>query len=328
MGKDILVYIEVRENVVQDVSYELVGEARKLAKFHGGKVVGLAIGDIDKSVVELVSKSGLDELVVANSPLLKQYKALEYTQILSDFEKERNFDIVLIGATYIGRDLAPRCSARLHTGLTADCTSLEMDEETGNLMMTRPSFGGNIMATILCEDHRPQMATVRPGVMNKTDEKIECKITEIDMTNLEMDNRLEVEKFVAEVSEKIDLTSEKIIISGGRGIGSKENFDLLFDIAKELDAEVGASRAAVDDGFASKERQVGQTGVAVKPNLYIACGISGAIQHLAGCEQSLFLVAINKDPDAPIFKVADLGIVGDYKVVLPKLKEAILSKKK
>lgn len=327
MSKDILVYIEVRNNVVQQVSYELVGQARRLAKFHGGKVVGLAIGDINDTTVETLKHCGLDELAVASSPLLAQYKALEYTEIFVAFEKERNFDIALIGATYIGRDLAPRCSARLHTGLTADCTGLEMDEESGHLLMTRPSFGGNLMATILCEEHRPQMATVRPGVMSVTDERPETVVTKLDMSALKEDTRLIVEKFVEEHSDKVDLGAQKILIAGGRGVGSKENFQLLFDVAKELGAEVAASRAAVDDGFAPKERQVGQTGVSVKPNLYIACGISGAIQHLAGCENSLYLVAINKDPDAPILKVADLGIVGDYKVVLPQLKDALLAKK-
>lgn len=327
MSKDILVYIEVRNNVVQQVSYELVGQARRLAKFHGGKVVGLAIGDINDTTVETLKNCGLDELAVASSPLLAQYKALEYTEIFVGFEKERNFDIALIGATYIGRDLAPRCSARLHTGLTADCTGLEMDEESGHLLMTRPSFGGNLMATILCEEHRPQMATVRPGVMMVTEERPATTVTRLDMSGLKEDTRLIVEKFVEEHSDKVDLGAQKILIAGGRGIGSKENFQLLHDIAKELGGEVAASRAAVDDGFAPKERQVGQTGVSVKPNLYIACGISGAIQHLAGCENSLYLVAINKDPDAPILKVADLGIVGDYKVVLPQLKDALLAKK-
>ncbi|MCR1898911.1 electron transfer flavoprotein subunit alpha/FixB family protein, partial [Irregularibacter muris] len=231
----------------------------------------------------------------------------------------------LYGATAIGRDLAPRVSARVHTGLTADCTKLEIDEESKNLRMTRPAFGGNIMATILCPDYRPQMATVRPGVMQKITPIKGAKALVEEFAHEFKANAkyVEVMDVIKKVSDKIDIQEAKVLVSGGRGMGSPENFELLRKLAEVLGGEVSASRASVDAGWVEKDIQVGQTGKTVRPNLYIACGISGAIQHLAGMEESDIIIAINKDDSAPIFEVADYGIVGDATKILPILTEKI-----
>ncbi len=329
MNKDILVYVEQRKQKIQQVSFELMGEAKKLASVCGGKVVVFIMGNnIDKCVEEL-HKHGPDEIIVADDKSLEDYKTLEYTKVFCELLEKREFDIVLIGATAIGRDLAPRCSARIHTGLTADCTNLEYDTIEDRLLMTRPAFGGNILATIICPHHRPQMATVRPGVMVEApiDDSHKAKITTFEVSDVS-DDRLKVIDFVIDDSHIVDLTKAKFIVSGGRGIGSKEEFSKLDELAELLDAEIGASRAAVDAGWMPSFHQVGQTGTTVRPSVYIAVGISGAIQHIAGMEQSDSIIAINRDPDAPIFNYADIGIVGDYNDVVPKLVQTIKDARK
>jgi electron transfer flavoprotein alpha subunit len=248
-----------------------------------------------------------------------------YTKVLSEVISANKPEIVLIGATAIGRDLAPRVSARIYTGLTADCTSLDIDEENKNLLMTRPAFGGNIMATIVCPDHRPQMSTVRPGVMTicEKDESRIGDIKEFKVKLSEKDVNVEILEVVKEEKERINIEEADVLVSGGRGIGQPDNFKMLKELADLLKGQVSASRAVVDAGWIDRDHQVGQTGKTVRPGLYIACGISGAIQHLAGMEESEFIVAINKDPGAPIFEVADVGIVGDVNKVVPLLIEEL-----
>lgn len=256
---------------------------------------------------------------------MKDYTTEPYAQAIHEVIKAYKPEIILYGATAIGRDLAPRVSARVKTGLTADCTKLEIDEETKNLQMTRPAFGGNIMATILCPDNRPQMATVRPGVMKRAMKNPEAKaeVEELKVDFIKNNNFVEVKDVVKKVSDKIDIMDAKILVSGGRGVGNPENFKLLQDLADVLGAEVSSSRACVDAGWREKEQQVGQTGKTVRPNVYFAIGISGAIQHLAGMEESDIIIAINKDETAPIFDVADYGIVGDLNKILPILTEKL-----
>ena len=256
--------------------------------------------------------------------MLAEYVTEPYAKATTAVIKANDPEIVLFGASSIGRDLAPRVSARIHTGLTADCTKLEIDPETKLLNMTRPAFGGNIMATILCADHRPQMATVRPGVMQALES---CdKVGEVEKFAVEFtpaDMNVEICEVVKTDKKSVDITEAKILVSGGRGLGSAEGFAQLKDLADVLGGEIAASRAAVDSGWIEKDRQVGQTGKTVRPDLYVACGISGAIQHAAGMEESEFIVAINKEESAPIFGICDLGIVGDLNKIVPKLTEAL-----
>ena len=271
-----------------------------------------------------LAKAGADKVIVVDDPILAEYVTEPYAKATTAVIKANDPEIVLFGASSIGRDLAPRVSARIHTGLTADCTKLEFDPETKLLNMTRPAFGGNIMATILCADHRPQMATVRPGVMQAlescdkvgTVEKFAVEFTPADM-NVEICEVVKTDK------KSVDITEAKILVAGGRGLGSAEGFAQLKDLANVLGGEVAASRAAVDSGWIEKDLQVGQTGKTVRPDLYVACGISGAIQHAAGMEESEFIVAINKEESAPIFGICDLGIVGDLNKIVPKLTEAL-----
>lgn len=322
MAKDIAVFIEQREGVIQPVAFELISEARRLASCQENKeVVGVLIGSgMESSITELAAY-GLDRLILCDDKKFELYRTELYTEAVTAFIRAEDPDILLIGATSIGRDLAPRCSAAVRTGLTADCTKLEIDEATGSLLMTRPAFGGNIMATIVCENHRPQMATVRPGVMVVTREKGEygMSVEQMDLSALDLTTRVKVLEVVKTVKSHVDIGSAKVLVAGGRGIGSKENFEILRGLADSLKGEVAGSRAAVDEGWVEKSRQVGQTGTTVRPELYIACGISGAIQHIAGMENSSFIVAINKDPDAPIFEYADIGLVGDVKTIIPML---------
>jgi electron transfer flavoprotein alpha subunit len=322
MAKDIAIYIEQREGVIQPVAFELISEAKRLASVQEGKqVVGVLIGSqLEDSASELEAY-GLDRLILCDDKKFELYHTELYTEALTSFIRSEDPDILLIGATSIGRDLAPRCSAAVKTGLTADCTKLEIDEATGNLLMTRPAFGGNIMATIICENHRPQMATVRPGVMVVTRETGDCKmkVEKTDVSKLDLTVRVKVLEVVKTVKSHVDIGSARVLVAGGRGVGSKENFEILRGLADSLKGEVAGSRAAVDEGWVDKPRQVGQTGTTVRPELYIACGISGAIQHIAGMENSGYIVAINKDPDAPIFEYADVGLVGDFKTIIPML---------
>lgn len=325
--KDVYVFVEQRDNIIQGVAFELLGKARELADNLGQKVVAILLGEniVNKSD-ELIAM-GADKVICVDNVFLKNYLTEEYAQSIAQIVEVKKPSIILIGATTIGRDLGPRLSARLTTGLTADCTKLEISED-GELLMTRPAFGGNLMATIVCPNHRPQMSTVRPGVMKKADKDL-GRTGEIEMFEPKFDDakfRVKLVKKVAEDKGKIDITEAKILISGGRGVGTKENFAKLEELATILGAEVSASRAMVDAGVVGHDRQVGQTGKTVRPDLYFALGISGAIQHLAGMEESEFIVAINKDKFSPIFQISDVGIVGDVNKIIPLLKERLTTK--
>ncbi|MDO6355206.1 electron transfer flavoprotein subunit alpha/FixB family protein [Caloramator sp. CAR-1] len=315
------VIAEQRDGHLQKVALELLGKGRELSEKLGVKLTAVLVGYEVEKLANTLIKHGADEVIVLENILLKNYTTDGYTNAIEKIAIERKPEIILIGATNIGRDLGPRLAARLKTGLTADCTGLDIDENTKNLLMTRPAFGGNLMATIECPNHRPQMATVRPGVfpLPCPDDRREGRIEKIDVKIKEEEIRTVVEKIVKSLDEKIDITEAKVIVSGGRGIGNKEGFEMLKELAHLLGGVVGASRAAVDAGWIGKDHQVGQTGKTVRPKLYIACGISGAIQHLAGMQESEYIIAINKDENAPIMSIADLGIVGDVYKVLPEL---------
>ncbi|MBQ9535337.1 MAG: electron transfer flavoprotein subunit alpha/FixB family protein [Clostridia bacterium] len=318
---DIMVFIEQTDREIAPVSLELLGKARELAKPLGCKVLGVVLGSHVEPLCRTVCACGADAAILYEHQLLQPYMTEPYAHAMNAIIGKYKPQIVLFGATPIGRDLAPRLSARVHTGLTADCTGLEIDPETKNLMMTRPAFGGNIMATIICPEHRPQMATVRPGVMPRPQEDAKAKVNIVrpDMRLPSKCRNVRIIDVVKTVSERARIEDAKIIVSGGRGTEGKRGFDLLRELAAELGGTVAASRAAVDAGWIDKDRQVGQTGKTVRPTLYIACGISGAVQHLAGMDGSEIIVAINKDPNAPIFETADYGIVGDLFQVVPEL---------
>jgi len=318
--KDIYVFIEQREGIIQSVALELLGKARVLADTLDEKVVAILLGHNITDQAQGLISAGADKVIVADDEALKDYLTEPYTQAITQITKDFNPSGILIGATTIGRDLGPRISARLSTGLTADCTSLEVSEDR-DLLMTRPAFGGNVMATIVCKDHRPQMSTVRPGVM-KVAELDSSRNGEIEKVTINFNKakfRVKLIKTVKEEKELVDITEAHVLVSGGRGVGNQEGFDKLTDLANVLNAEVSASRAMIDTGLISHDRQVGQTGKTVRPDLYFAMGISGAIQHLAGMEESELIIAINKDKGAPIFQTADLGIVGDLRVIIPML---------
>ncbi|MBU5427732.1 electron transfer flavoprotein subunit alpha [Tissierella pigra] len=323
--RGVWVFAEQRDKELLNVSIELVGEGRKIADELKVPLTAVLLGkDIDNLAEKLV-KYGADEVLYGDHELLDVYTTDGYTSVIYDLIKERKPEIMLIGATNIGRDLGPRISARVHTGLTADCTKLDVDLENRRLMQTRPAFGGNLMATIICPDHRPQMSTVRPGVMEKAkyDEKRQGNIIKFIPELKDSDIRAKVVEVVKGGKAEVQLEDSKIIVSGGRGLGNPEGFKLIEDLAKKLGGVVGASRATVDAGWIEHGHQVGQTGKTVRPSLYIACGISGAIQHLAGMQESKVIVAINKDKDAPIFKIADYGIIGDVYEILPLLIESL-----
>ena len=314
------VFAEQREGQLQKVSLELLGEGRKIADKLGVKLTALLLGNNIENLVETLAKHGADEVLVADDKNLEHYTTEAYTKVICDLASERKPGILFIGATFIGRDLGPRVAARLETGLTADCTSLDVEVADGALLATRPAFGGNLMATIACPDHRPQMATVRPGVFDRVEtDGSNCKVEKVEVKLSDSDIRTKVLETVKSVKDIVDISEAKIIVAGGRGIGSKENFVLVEDLAKVLGGAVAGSRAAVEKGWLDNAYQVGQTGKTVKPSIYIACGISGAIQHVAGMQDSDMIIAINKDETAPIMKVADYGIVGDVKKALPEL---------
>lgn len=325
MSKNVYVFAEQRDGVIQKVAYELIGKARELAADLGQEVVAVVLGDGIQAAAAELFKHGADQVLVVDAPVLGEYSTEPYAKALTAIIKAKEPEIVIYGATAIGRDLAPRISARVHTGLTADCTRLEIDPETKGLLMTRPAFGGNIMATIVCPDYRPQMATVRPGVMQalEADDSKSGTVEVFDAGVSEADMNIKIREVVRDTKKSVDITEAKILVSGGRGIGGPEGFDMLKDLAEELGGEISASRACVDAGWIDRDRQVGQTGKTVRPNLYIAAGISGAIQHAAGMEDSELIIAINKNNTAPIFEIADVGIVGDCKVIIPKLTEAL-----
>ena len=321
---NVFVFIEQREQVIQPVALELLGKAKELAEALNEKVIALFPGHNIAEQAQLLIEYGADKVICIDAPELEDYITEPYTQAVYQAIDEYKPSIVLFGATTIGRDIAPRLSARLATGLTADCTKLEISEEK-DLLMTRPAFGGNLMATIICDNHRPQMSTVRPGVMQKMERDVtrQGKISSFKV-------KFDTSKFKVRLIEKVkidklkkDITEAKILVSGGRGVGNKEGFDQLSALAELLQAEVSASRAVIDAGWIAHDCQVGQTGKTVRPDLYVAAGISGAIQHLAGMEESDFIIAINKDKSAPIFSVADVGIVGDVNKIIPLLTERL-----
>lgn len=317
----VMVFVEQRSGEIQNVSLELLGKGRELADKINNKLSAVLLGHNIENLSEELIQYGADEVVYVEDENLDVYLTSTYTKALTEVINKKNPDIVLVGATTIGRDLAPRVSATIETGLTADCTSLEIDEENQGLLMTRPAFGGNIMATIICPNNRPQMSTVRPGVMKKLEKDITRtgNIEKIDVNFLECYKNVQVLKYVKENIKKVNIEDAKVLISAGRGIGSKENMDALYELADLLGAEVSASRAVVDAGWIDKSRQVGQTGKTVRPDVYVACGISGAIQHLAGMEESEYIIAINNNSDAAIFEVADLSLVGDVNKVIKNL---------
>lgn len=317
------VFAEQRNGELQKVSLELLGKGKEIAKKLDTKLVAVLLGyNTEKMANELLAY-GADKVLTADNKLLEHFTTDAYAKVISELVNEKRPEIIFIGASYMGRDLGPRLSARLSTGLTADCTALDVDVENRNLLATRPAFGGNLMATIVCADHRPQMATVRPGVFDKSEkdesnvasskiEKVHCDLNEDDI-------RTKIEKIVKVAKDVEDISEAKVIVAGGRGVGSKENFSLLRELADVLGGSVAGSRAAIEKDWIDKSLQVGQTGKTVRPNLYIACGISGAIQHLAGMQDSDYIVAINKDKDASIMSVADLGLIGDLNKVIPEL---------
>ncbi len=329
MNKDIYVVVEQVDGVVQKVGVELIGIASELAKDLGQEVVAVLLGNNIKHLAENLIHQGADKVVLVDDPMLEVYATEPYTKALNAIIVDKKPEIMIYGATSIGRDLAPRVSARVHTGLTADCTKLEIDPETKLLLMTRPAFGGNIMATIICKEHKPQMATVRPGVMKALakDESRKGEIEEFKVEFVPADMNIKIREVVKSKHQKVDITESKVLISGGQGIGSAEYFDVLKELADELGGLVTSSRANVDAGWIGRERQVGQTGKTVRPDLYMACGISGAIQHLAGMEDSELIIAINRDENAPIFGVADLGVVGDLHQIMPLLIEKVKAAK-
>jgi electron transfer flavoprotein alpha subunit len=325
--KGVFVFAQQVDNKLAGVSYELLGKAQDLAKDLDCEVSAVVLGNKVEDLCEKLTKYGADRVILVDDPSLETYMTEPYAYALSEVVKKYKPEIVLYGATAIGRDLAPRVSARIHTGLTADCTGLDVEAETKHLLMTRPAFGGNIMATIVCADFRPQMATVRPGVMPRREKEgtVQAKVEKFALPDIAKHINVEILDIVKKVSGKMDIQDAKVLISGGRGMGGPENFPILEELATVLGGTLSSSRAAVDAGWVEKDRQVGQTGKTVRPNLYVACGISGAIQHLAGMEESEIIVAINKDPGAPIFEVADYGVVGDALKIVPLLTEAVKS---
>lgn len=372
MNKNVFVFCEQRDGEIQKVAFELVGKARELADALGQEVVAVLAGSGIESKASALIAHGADKVVVADHPMLAEYSTKPYTDVMDQVIKTYAPEVVLFGASSIGRDLAPSVSATVHTGLTADCTGLAIGDvektatnavdkakieakiaELGQdvtvedssktmttkdgkeinvvnvkyiyhkqLRMTRPAFGGNIIATIACLQHRPQMATVRPGVMQALAAD-ESRTGEVIKLEVNPTNNVEVLETVKSTKASKDITEAKILVSAGRGIGSAEKVSMVQDLADVLGGDISGSRAVVDAGWMDKDRQVGQTGKTVRPDLYVACGISGAIQHAAGMEGSEYIIAINKEETAPIFDIADLGIIGDVNAILPKLTEAI-----
>ena len=334
--KGVYVFAQQVDNEISSIAFELLGKAKDLAKDLSTDVTAVLIGSGVKDLADQLAEYGADKVIVVDDPELKDYRTEPYAHALSSVINQYKPEIMLVGATAIGRDLGPRVSARVATGLTADCTVLEIgdfplqavpgQEQLHNqLLMTRPAFGGNTIATIACPYNRPQMATVRAGVMQKIEPIKGAKaVVEEFNPGFTPDNKyVEILDIVKSVVETVDIMDAKILVSGGRGVGSPENFKILEDLAEVLGGTVSCSRAVVDSGWKPKDLQVGQTGKTVRPNVYFAIGISGAIQHVAGMEESDIIVAINKDADAPIFDVADYGVVGDLNKIVPKLTEAL-----
>ena len=324
--KDLWVFVETNEDgTAKNVGIELLTPGKMMAGKQGGALVAVVIGNNVDEAVKAASEHGADKVIVVDGPEYAHYTTDAYAIALCTLVEKYGPTSMLIGATNNGRDLGPRVSCRLHTGLTADCTALDVDEESGNVAWTRPAFGGNLMATILCPDHRPQIGTVRPGVFKKGEPgEAKAEVIKEDIHVDAKDIRTQVLELIKEADgENVDLEGAEIIVSGGRGVGGPEGFEPVKALADVLGGVVGASRAAVDAGWIAHAHQVGQTGKTVGPKLYIACGISGAIQHVAGMSGSDCIVAINKDPEAPIFDIADYGVVGNLFEVLPVLTEEI-----
>jgi electron transfer flavoprotein alpha subunit len=340
--KGVYVFAQQVDNQISGISFELLGKAKELAAALNEDVTAVLIGSDIKSLADELAEYGADRVIVVDDPQLKVYRTEPYAHALASVINKYKPEIMLVGATAIGRDLGPTVSARVATGLTADCTKLdigdfplvaipgkEAEQKHNQLLMTRPAFGGNTIATIACPDNRPQMATVRPGVMQKI-EPIKGAKAVIEEYNpgFTPDNKyVTIKEVVKAVSDVADIMDAKILVSGGRGVGSAENFKLLEDLAAVLGGQVSCSRAVVDSGWKPKDMQVGQTGKTVRPQVYFAIGISGAIQHVAGMEESDLIIAINKDEDAPIFDVADYGIVGDLNKIVPQLTEKLKAAK-
>jgi len=324
--KDLWVFVETNmDGSAKNVGIELLTPGRMMAEKQGGALTAVVIGNHVQSAVDQAAIHGADKILVVEGAEYEHYSTDAYTIALCSLVEKYGPTSMMIGATNNGRDLGPRVSCRLKGGLTADCTALDIDEASGNVAWTRPAFGGNLMATIMCPDSRPQIGTVRPGVFKKcTPTAAKAAIIREDIHVDEKDIRTQVLELISEMGdEHVDLEGAEVIVSGGRGVGGPEGFDTIRALADVLGATVGASRAAVDSGWISHAHQVGQTGKTVGPKLYIACGISGAIQHLAGMSSSDVVVAVNKDPDAPIFDMADYGVVGNLFEVLPVLVEEI-----
>ena len=334
--KGVFVFAQQVDNEISGIAFELIGKGKDLAKDLNTEVTAVLIGSGVKGLADELAAYGADRVIVVDDPELKDYRTEPYTHALASVINQYQPEIMLIGATAIGRDLGPRVSARVATGLTADCTQLDIgdfplvaregqEQKHNQLLMTRPAFGGNTIATIACPDNRPQMATVRPGVMQKID-RIEGAKAVVEEYNpgFTPDNKyVEILDVVKSITDTVDIMDAKILVSGGRGMGCPENFEMLKELADVLGGEVSCSRAVVDAGWEPKDLQVGQTGKTVRPQVYFAIGISGAIQHVAGMEESDLIIAINKDETAPIFEVADYGIVGDALKIVPKLTEVL-----
>lgn len=334
--KGVFVFAQQVDNKVSGIALELIGEGKRLAEKLSAEVTAVLIGSGIKGLADELAAYGADKVIVVDDPELKEYRTEPYAHALASVINKYKPEILLVGATAIGRDLGPRVSARVHTGLTADCTLLEIgdfpinpipgkEQKHNQLLMTRPAFGGNTIATIACPDFRPQMATVRPGVMQKLEKKEGAKavVEEFNPGFTPDAKYVEIVDIVKNITDTVDIMDAKILVSGGRGVGSPDNFKLLDDLAAAIGGTVSCSRAVVDAGWKPKDLQVGQTGKTVRPNVYFAIGISGAIQHLAGMEESDIIVAINKDETAPIFDVADYGVVGDLNKILPVLTDQI-----
>ena len=334
--KGVFVFAQQVDNEISSIAFELIGKGKSLAGDLGTEVTAVLVGSDVKGLADELAVYGADKVIVVDDPELKEYRTEPYAHALASVIEKYKPEIFLVGATAIGRDLAPRVSARIHTGLTADCTKLDIgdfplepkpnvEQKHNQLLMTRPAFGGNTIATIACPDFRPQMATVRPGVMQKLPrvEGAKAVVEEFNPGFTPNNKYVEILEIVKSVVDTVDIMDAKILVSGGRGVGSPENFKLLEDLAEAVGGTVSCSRAVVDAGWKPKDLQVGQTGKTVRPNVYFAIGISGAIQHLAGMEESDIIIAINKDESAPIFDVADYGIVGDLNKIVPMLTEKI-----
>ncbi len=323
--KGVWVFAEVRDGKLLPVSGELMGEGGRLAAELGQELCAVLIGSGVAPLVDELASLGAQKVYLADDAKLAVYSTLAYTRVLADMIRAHAPSVLLLGATPLGRDLAPRLSRRMDLGLTADCTQLSIDKETGNLLQTRPAFGGNVMATIYTPRVRPQMATVRPGVMAPPELKtgVKAEVIKQEVVLEPGDLMVKLLSFTPQEVQGGDLSQAKVIVAGGRGCRSQEGFDQLAELADAIGAELAGTRVAVEEGWIGVERQVGQTGITVRPELYIACGISGAIQHRAGILGSRFIVAINRDANAPIFSVADYAIVGDVSKVVPAMVAAL-----